>query len=142
MEIFSIALEDRRRLSQWVRYHVAAWIVIATLLTLGSLAPTTGQSHTDQWHTGHTTPMVIASSDAHLPEGWRRTTTGWQHTSNWLSSGKSINTLIQEQRSREPQWIQRSLQVIRHTSPLTIAMLQLIAITTVVVATTKPNLTQ
>lgn len=134
-----------------MRGHIAAWIAIGIAVTAlmaisdysgsrvrNSLGPKGYQSSSGIAGA----QVVIVSTDAHLPQGWRRTTDGWQHTSDWWASGKSINTLIEEQQAREPQWIQRTLERLRRTPPLTFAMMQLTVIAAVVVLTAKSAVTK
>ena len=61
-----------------------------------------------------------------IPEGWRRTVHGWEHTSNWLRPiPADLNELIEKQREQEPIWMQASIQSIRQISPVRMAGIQL-----------------
>ncbi|WP_235033236.1 hypothetical protein [Rubripirellula obstinata] len=119
------------------------WLVIGALFTIGSLVPSQGPYAAAPVNkpANKIEVEVPARIDAHVPVGWRRTADGWEHTSNWLSVDKSIDTWIDEQKSREPAWIQRTLAMIRNTPPLVFAMLQVSMITAVVLITTRRKLT-
>lgn len=136
MELFTVASADRRFLARSIRCHLLIWLVIGSVFTIGALFPTQGPYAAR--------PQAVAEDvvqiDAHVPVGWRRTTDGWEHTSNWLSPDKSIDTWIEEQKSREPAWIQRCLAMIRNTPPLVFAILQVSMITAVVLITTRKKL--
>ena len=159
MEFFTIAPDDRRFLVRSMRCHLAIWMVIGLVFTIGSLVPShspyaassagaassanaTGSANT----AGPIASVSVAvdedafSTDAHVPVGWRRTANGWENTSNWLSPHKSIDTWIEEQTSREPAWAQRTMAIIRNTPPLVFAMLQVLLITAVVLITTRKKL--
>ncbi len=66
------------------------------------------------------------------PQGWRRTSAGWEHVSTWTSLRKSINQLIATQQNREPAWIRFTFAKIRSVPPLMVALLQVTAITVIV----------
>ncbi|TWU42824.1 hypothetical protein [Novipirellula artificiosorum] len=67
------------------------------------------------------------------PMGWRRTNRGWEHTSTWpretqFRTDRSISELIALQESREPKWLQFTLEKVSQIPPLMIAVLQITAI--------------
>jgi hypothetical protein len=145
MKLFPLADADRDFLMRSLRCHLVLWLVAGSVLVAGTLQTSASREsgwgsigeEVEQSQSAVRTVMVIPSTDAHLPEGWRRTSEGWEHTSNWLSIDKSIDTWIAEQESREPAWMQRMLAGIRNTPPLAFAMFQLTMITAVVVITTR-----
>lgn len=145
MKLFPLANADREFLMRSLRCHLVLWLVAGSVLIAGTLQTSASRqfesdSKSEEQHQSQSavrTVVVIPSTDAHLPEGWRRTSEGWEHTSNWLSVDKSIDTWISEQESREPAWMQRALASIRNTPPLVFAMFQLTLITAIVVITTR-----
>ncbi len=137
MELFTITPADRHFLARSLRCHVVVWLVVGVFFTIGSLVPSQEPYAASLDGKTQVSIGVIAQIDAHVPVGWRRTADGWEHTSNWLSRDKSIDTWIEEQKSREPAWIQRTLEIIRNTPPLMFAILQLSMITVVVLITTR-----
>lgn len=62
------------------------------------------------------------------PAGWRKTSRGWEHTSSWPGLGPTINDLIATQESSEPQWVRTSLAKVKSVPPITVALIQLLAI--------------
>lgn len=70
-------------------------------------------------------PTYIAAA---VPNGWRLTRDGWEHTSTWNPGGPSINRLIEDQRNREPAWIRFGFLKLRSIPPLMVAVLQITAI--------------
>jgi hypothetical protein len=144
MELFTVAAADRRFLKRWMRCHALVWLVIGSVLTISSVLPSKGgyqaPSQSSIRETVHPSESVAHAEDAHIPVGWRRTAFGWEHTSNWLAPDKSIDHWIEEQKSREPAWIQRALALIRNTPPLVFAVMQLSMITAVVLITTRKRL--
>ena len=61
------------------------------------------------------------------PNGWRKTSKGWEHTSSWEVKPSLAEVLIQE-RARESHWISFFLQGVRSIPPLAYASLQIAAI--------------
>ena len=119
---------------------MVVWLIIGSVLTIGSLTAPKVQYETAAVASLPEAPGLDSDSQALQPHGWRRTVDGWEHTSNWLSTDKSIDTWIQEQRSREPAWIQRILATIRATPPLVFMMMQVAMVTAVILITTRKNL--
>ncbi len=81
-----------------------------------------------------TEAKAAVPSTAVIPEGWRRTKYGWEHTSTWTSlfANASINELIAIQRHREPAWIRYGFAKLRAIPPLMVAVLQITAIAVIV----------
>ena len=74
---------------------------------------------------------------AHIPNGWRYTKDGWQHTSTWMldqdaREPMTINQLIDRQQQREPEWMQGLMERVRSWSPAAIAMSQILLILLIV----------
>jgi hypothetical protein len=77
---------------------------------------------------------VAGAASAVVPDGWRRTRHGWEHTSTWtnLFANASINELIEIQRRREPAWVRYGFAKLRAIPPLMVAVLQIAAIAVIV----------
>ncbi|PAY18278.1 hypothetical protein CKO51_17205 [Rhodopirellula sp. SM50] len=75
-------------------------------------------------------------SDAVIPRGMRRTKNGWEDASLWYVStefqSRSIDTWLDIQRHREPNWLRKIFERIRTTPPLMIAVIQVTAIAAIV----------
>jgi hypothetical protein len=76
--------------------------------------------------------QVTASADskAVVPQGWRRTKFGWEHTSTWnLAAAEAAPPSLQEwidrTSRRNPHWTNNLLSKIRSLSPITIALAQI-----------------
>jgi len=82
--------------------------------------------------------QVSASADdkAVIPEGWRRTKFGWEHTSTWGIAKReptpSIDHWITRTSNRVPSWSRGTLSGIRDLSPITLALCQILAIACIV----------
>ncbi|MDV6031097.1 MAG: hypothetical protein F9B45_13530 [Phycisphaera sp. RhM] len=75
-------------------------------------------------------------SDAVIPRGMRRTKNGWEDASLWFVStefqSRSIDSWLDIQRHREPNWLRKFFERIRTTPPLMIAVIQITAIAAIV----------
>jgi len=77
---------------------------------------------------GPPSPTLHAVASSIPPMGWRKTSHGWEHTSSWPGFGPTINDLIATQKLSEPQWFRASLAMVTSVPPITIALIQLVAI--------------
>lgn len=104
--------------------------LIALILSLGGCAP---PALFENEYGGF---VSNRSSDAIIPRGMRRTKNGWEDASLWhLSTGfrhRSIDSWMEDQRQREPNWLRRIFEEIRTTPPLMIAVIQVTAIAAIV----------
>jgi hypothetical protein len=66
------------------------------------------------------------------PEGWRRTSEGWEHVSTWQPIARPLGEIVMEQKAREPIWIRAGLAKVRDVPPLAFALLQIAAISAIV----------
>jgi hypothetical protein len=80
--------------------------------------------------------VAAIDSEAEIPTGMRRTTSGWEDSSLWHVStdlqSRSIHAWMTHQRRREPGWARRVFERIRGTPPLMIAVIQISAIAAIV----------
>ncbi|QDT03440.1 hypothetical protein K227x_18230 [Rubripirellula lacrimiformis] len=144
MKAFYIHPDDARWLARWLRGNLCGCVIIASFLwllsndapthpipSLGaiSILPTTSVASSAD------TPPIVSRPIAKSPEGWRRTSNGWEHTSTWAPVARTLGEWIAEQQTREPQWVQRLLAELRQTPPLIFALCQITAIVAVVVLT-------
>ncbi|TWT48080.1 hypothetical protein Pla22_50800 [Rubripirellula amarantea] len=91
--------------------------------------------------------MREVASYAYVPEGWRRTSQGWEFASDWHDESqyqtpvmtKSINRWIEVQKNREPHWVQATLDAVRRLPPLTFAILQVAAVAVAISITSTPK---
>ena len=80
-----------------------------------------------------------------IPDGWRKTKDGWQHTSSWphlkgsLSEIVTINQLIAQQQASEPPWTRQIMLWLASVPPLAIAVAQILAIWMIVKITNRGN---
>ncbi len=121
-------------------------IAILTVIVFVGVIPIGCDKYQHLAHSPHgNAPPVMAadgrlSFKAHRPNGWRRTKDGWEHTNDWgvgANSKLSLNQHIAEQKSREPQWLQESLAIVRSLSPITIALFQISLISLIFVASER-----
>ncbi|MGB7324853.1 MAG: hypothetical protein WBD31_08265 [Rubripirellula sp.] len=148
MKLFYVHPDDARWLARWLRGNLCGCVVVAGLLSLiGSDAPIQADRTFIQ-SVSATAPADVPPADvppvdvapgvvSHLPEGWRRTDNGWEHTSTWTPVTRHLSEWIESQQAREPLWAQRLLASLRDTPPLIYAMCQITAITAVVVLTQR-----
>lgn len=159
MDYFYISREDRRWPTRWLRTNlivILAGVAVTSVIrgTRALMKTNNVVSSSDapvekvivKNHATSVMPLLSVSGEAvadgsteyaTIPEGWRRTANGWEHTSNWLADDKPIEKWIVEQERREPVWIQRLLEIVRKTPPIAFAVLQLAAVSVVVVTTSK-----
>ena len=139
--------DDRSRLLRWATQQATLCsLVFLVAILLGTFSRPPGYALQDKQDTGIKSPAMVEHQDAHLPQGWRRTTNGWEHTSQWSSAPrvretvetKSLDRWVKNQVDREPRWIQVVLDAIRRLPPLTFAILQIAAVT-VAVTITSPH---
>ncbi|WP_145419463.1 hypothetical protein [Planctomycetes bacterium K23_9] len=121
------------------------WIATALLL----LVVATAGCDTRQHLANSQTSRVMASphSAAVVPDGWRKTKFGWEHSSQWGlqaadQPSKSINQWIHETALRNPPWSRQLLSRIRGLSPISIALFQVLAIGVILKISTKVNRAQ
>ena len=138
MKLLHVHPSDRAWLRRWLRSNFSFFVVATTLLIAVRYQPempagprasaSNGDLQlgaSDPGQPRHGQPNAVA------PDGWRRTSDGWEHVSNWPSI-KSINQLIAEQHEMEPEWIRSVFGKLRGISPLMVALLQITAIATIV----------
>jgi hypothetical protein len=143
MKLLHIHPSDRTRLYRWLRSNVSFFVVAVTLLVAVRYQPempvgprvsaSGGDLDRSQFRPLETSPgpPVDDHPTAVAPEGWRRTSDGWEHVSSWPSI-KSINQLIAEQHELEPEWARVTFSKLRRISPLMVALLQITAIAAIV----------
>lgn len=68
------------------------------------------------------------------PVGWRRTSNGWEHVSDWPAAAPSLNELILSQRAEEPAWARALFRHLRSVSPLAFGLFQLTAVALITAA--------
>ena len=81
-----------------------------------------------------TTEVVVGPVDV-APQGWRKTTRGWERTDNWANvvaanNGVLINDLIAKQQAAETstlvgKTLTRSMELVRALNPITLLMIQI-----------------
>ncbi|WP_146533616.1 hypothetical protein [Rubripirellula reticaptiva] len=138
MKLFYVHPDDARWLARWLRGNLCGCLIVAGLLCLiGSDTP----NQADRSFIKSVVAMAPAEESprvvSHVPEGWRRTVNGWEHTSTWGPVTRQLSEWIESQQAREPLWAQRLLASLRDTPPLIFAMCQITAITAVVVFTQR-----
>jgi hypothetical protein len=156
MKLLHVHPSDRAWLRRWLRSNVSFFVVATTLLIAVQYQPemplgprvsaSDGDLHRGDSRFAATEPGPPAQGQPNsvAPQGWRRTSDGWEHVSTWPSI-KSINQLIAEQHDLEPEWIRVVFGKLRRISPLMVALLQITAIATIVnvaksrVVTDDPN---
>jgi hypothetical protein len=78
---------------------------------------------------GSRSPTAVAPyPKAVAPNGWRRTSHGWEHASSWPLQPRQLGEIIRQQEDREPAWIQLALANLRDVPPLAFALIQIGAI--------------
>lgn len=126
MSFFYIHPDDRRWLKRWFRNNLVCFAVIVLfLLTLRlSTAVRPEPVVTDE--------PVAAAHEVVVPEGWRRTNRGWEHTSRWQLAEPSDATRYASVALVQPIWATTTMETVRNTSPLVIAVMQITAIALIV----------
>jgi len=175
MTFIKIDKKDRRWLAGWLRGNLICFLVAASMLfalrvestipvvrvTQASIdrpgtkqisskqisSKQTGANQTGaKQSSGMEDPVRIDRGISVAPQGWRRTSNGWELASRWrLPSSLTLGELILIQRDREPVWIRSSLKWLRELPPLTFAMFQLTAIAAILCGAalrkkTQPNI--
>ncbi|MEM6471889.1 MAG: hypothetical protein AAF802_20180 [Planctomycetota bacterium] len=76
--------------------------------------------------------VVAEDSKATLPRGFRRTKDGWEDSTYWhlgpAYRERSLQTWLGDLHEREPVWLRQTLERIRHTPPLMVAVIQIAAV--------------
>jgi hypothetical protein len=131
MKHIHIHPDDVNWMLRWLRGNVIGVVVLACLMAI----------------IAHNSPRPNSAAMAMLagevraspldPDGWRRTTNGWEHISTWPPPPRPLAEWIHSQQTREPIWVQRTLAELRQTPPLVFALIQITAIVAVVVITEK-----
>ncbi|MCM2373211.1 hypothetical protein [Aporhodopirellula aestuarii] len=140
MRILSILDTDPRHLppSPWEQPH--AWMLRRLRVTLGiavilfavqtvSAVSRTGWSV--RTTSEETKPSMTEQPRAVLPQGWRRTASGWQHVSTWSAIPDQTLSLTEHviaQRDAEPPWLREGMAMLRQIHPGWIAIAQLTAV--------------
>ncbi len=136
MTFINIDANDRRWLAGWLRSNLICVLVALCLLAAVRVESTVPVIRMPQMSAQSTTAIADrhAQGFSVVPQGWRRTVNGWEYASGWqqFSSSRPLAELVSIQQAREPAWIQNGMRWLRELSPLTFAVLQLLAITAIV----------
>ncbi|EMI46336.1 hypothetical protein [Rhodopirellula sp. SWK7] len=76
-------------------------------------------------------PSFGSQPRAVLPQGWRRTSSGWQHVSTWSAIPQKTVSLTERviaQRDAEPVWLREAMETLRQIHPGCFALVQLMAV--------------
>ncbi|MFK8114110.1 MAG: hypothetical protein AB8B91_18050 [Rubripirellula sp.] len=135
MKYFYVSPQDARWLRRWLLNNlvgVVAIVGVIMVIRVESSVPDVGP------HQVISVNQVVGSDSSLLhkptavaPEGWRRTSSGWQHVSTWRKSSPPI-AVVDQQESIEPTWIDQTLQRIQGVPPLMFALIQITAIAAIV----------
>ncbi|MGB7324881.1 MAG: hypothetical protein WBD31_08405 [Rubripirellula sp.] len=112
---------------------IAPALLVVAMMVLSSTGCDT-QQHLANSHTFEVT--ASADSKAVVPNGWRRTKYGWEHTSTWgltaaVKPSPSMQQWIERTAGRNPAWARTTFASIRQLSPITIALIQIALITAI-----------
>lgn len=140
MTRFHIHPSDLQRLRRWFRAQLLCCLIIASVLI--------GLRFENSEHNLDTSPSLNSEQEVQItpvvfgqlpnavsvsPEGWRRTSRGWEHVSTWPSiETRSLGEIIKGQLKTEPAWIQFTLEKLRNVPPLMFAVLQITLLAVIV----------
>ena len=120
MSLFYLHPDDRRWLKRWFRNNlVCVAAIIGFLLILRFSAMVQDDANASS---------VQGKNQVVIPEGWRRTTQGWEHTTQWHFTQVTDSAPAAALPLAQPKWVMITMETLRRTSPLVIAMAQLAAV--------------
>ncbi|MDG2221872.1 MAG: hypothetical protein P8L85_10850 [Rubripirellula sp.] len=134
MSHFYLHPDDRRWLKRWFRNNLVCVVAIIAFVSLLHFSAVVQDSVSAN--------AVQRPDRVVTPEGWRRTTRGWEHTSQWhfnRADASSVSDSPPQVQSRQVQsrwvqsrWVTGKLETLRRISPLVIAMTQIAAVAIII----------
>lgn len=130
MSFFHVHPDDVRWLRRWLRGNLICMLVCGCLLMMlrmeTSVRPSSIRVAAD----------VTATHPAIIPQGWRRTQDGWEHTTTWRTRiwPRAVDL---DESPAQPWWIQGTLAMLRAVPPLVFAIVQIALIAIIVAAASR-----
>ena len=134
MKLFHVHPSDSQWLRRWLRAQFFCCLAIVCVLV--GMRLDSPRRYPDVSQGVQISSVVLGqlpNAVSVSPEGWRRTSQGWEHVSTWRSiETRSLGEIIDGQLKTEPAWVQFTLEKLRNVPPLMFAVLQITLIAVVV----------